>query len=293
MNETEPAIGIIGGSGLYHLPGITEIREILVTTPFGSPSSAITKGLFAGRPICFLPRHGQGHRLAPHEINHRANIWALRSVGVRWIICVAAVGSLKEEYPPSDIVLPDQYFDRTNGSHRHTFFGEGVVAHIAFAEPVSTPLRDLLHESCKRLGKRVHNGGTYVNIEGPAFSTQAESLFYRTCGFDVIGMTNLPEAKLAREAEIALATLALITDYDCWKTDTEHVTADRVAAYLNLNVQTAREILSDVIPHIPTQLSWPEHHSLDHALVTPKAFWPKQTVDNLGLILDRFLIEDP
>ncbi len=212
------AIGIIGGSGLYDIEGFEGREEIDVPTPWGSPSDKLTKGTLAGRTVYFLPRHGRGHRILPHELNHRANIYALRSLGVRFVIAVTAVGSLRERYKPRDIVLPDQFFDRTSRREHHTFFGGGIAAHIAFAEPISPNLRVILYETAKELhGGDVFNGGTYVNMDGPAFSTRAESEANRQLGFDVIGMTNLPEAKLAREAEMSLSTLAMITDYDCWK----------------------------------------------------------------------------
>jgi len=284
-----PAIGIIGGSGLYQIEGFSEVADIVVPTPFGPPSDVIIGGTLHGRSVFFLPRHGRGHRIAPHEINHRANIWALRSLGVRWIICVTAVGSLQEKYHPRDVVLPDQFFDRMSGRASHTFFGNGIVAHPAFAEPISQGLRKILAESCSEAGKKFHDGGTYVNMDGPAFSTRAESLANRQLGFDVIGMTNLPEAKLAREAEIALATLAMITDYDCWKTDEEPVTADAVIAHLHANVTAAKEILSLAIPKVPIEPVWPEHRSLDAALITPRELWPEGTIKNLGVILERFV----
>lgn len=287
MNE--PAIGIIGGSGLYQIDGFAGEADIVVPTPFGPPSDVIIGGTLHGRSVYFLPRHGRGHRIAPHEINHRANIWALRSLGVRWIICVTAVGSLQEKYRPRDIVLPDQYFDRMSRRELHTFFGNGIVAHPSFADPVSGGLRKILAESCREAGKTVHDGGTYVNMDGPAFSTRAESNANRQLGFDVIGMTNLPEAKLAREAEIALATLAMITDYDCWKVEEEPVTADAIIAHLHANVATAKTILALAIPKVPLEPNWPEHRSLDRALITPKNLWPADTVKNLGVILDRFV----
>ncbi|MDX2081848.1 MAG: S-methyl-5'-thioadenosine phosphorylase [Terrimicrobiaceae bacterium] len=282
-------IGIIGGSGLYQIEGIENVREVTVETPFGAPSDVLMGGVFHGREVFFLPRHGRGHRIAPHEINHRANIWALRSLGVRWIIAVTAVGSLQEQYRPRDIVLPDQFFDRTSRREFHTFFGNGIVAHPAFADPISSGLRGLLAAACAESGRRFHNGGTYVCMDGPAFSTRAESNANRQLGFDIIGMTNLPEAKLAREAEIALATLAMITDYDCWKTDEEPVTADAVIGHLHANVATAKDILARVIPTIPAEPDWPEHRALDSALVTPKELWPAATVEKLGVILERFM----
>src|SRR6476660_6078131 len=199
-----PAIGIIGGSGLYHIEGLSDTSELNVDTPFGPPSDALVGGKISGRQVYFLPRHGRGHRILPHEINHRANIYALRSLNVRWLISVAAVGSLQEKYAPRDVVLPSQFYDRTSNRAAHTFFGEGIAAHVGFAEPISADLRNLVAESARSLGISVHNGGTYVNMDGPAFSTRAESEFNHRNGFDVIAMTNLPEAKLAREAEIAL-----------------------------------------------------------------------------------------
>jgi 5'-methylthioadenosine phosphorylase len=284
----EPAIGVIGGSGLYQLEGLTDPSEHSVDTPFGPPSDTIFGGRFAGRQVYFLARHARGHKILPHELNHRANIYALRSLGVRWILCVTAVGSLQERYAPRHIVLPSQFFDRTSQSDRHTFFGNGIAAHIAFAEPISAPLQNLIFEAGTGLGFTLHRGGTYVNMDGPAFSTRAESEAHRRLGFDVIGMTNLGEAKLAREAEIALATMAMITDYDCWKTDEEAVTADAVFAHLIANAEAAKRILAAVIPHIPTEPIWPEHRALDGALVTDRRHWPAATVEKLGPILARF-----
>lgn len=284
-----PAIGVIGGSGLYEMEGFAGIEELRVPTPFGDPSDTIVGGTLHGRTVYFLPRHGRGHRIAPHEINHRANIWALRSLNVRWIIAVTAVGSLQEIYRPRDIVLPDQFFDRMSRRESHTFFGNGIVAHPAFAEPLSPRLRDILATACEGCGRRFHRAGTYVGMDGPAFSTRAESLLNHRLGFDVIGMTNLPEAKLAREAEIALATLAMITDYDCWKIEEEHVTADAVLAHLHANVTTSKEVLAQAIPLVPAVPDWPEHRSLDSAMVTPRDLWPAATVKNLGVILERFV----
>ena len=283
------AIGIIGGSGLYDLEGFENKHEIAVETPFGSPSDVIVGGTFAGRKVYFLPRHGKGHRLLPTEINHRANIWALRSLGVRWIIAVTAVGSLKEEYRPRDVVLPDQFFDRMSRRDQHTFFGRGIVGHVSFAEPISTGLRELLNEEALNAYARVHNGGTYVNMDGPAFSTRAESNVNRQLGFDVIGMTNLPEAKLAREAEIALATLALITDYDCWKIEEEAVSAGAVMDHLHANVAMAKKILTAVLSRIPSEANWPEHKALDGAIMTDRSLWPETTVKELGPILERVM----
>ena len=285
---SDPAIGVIGGSGLYQLDGLSDVREHWVETPFGKPSDAIMGGQLAGRQVYFLPRHGRGHRILPHELNHRANIFALRSLGVRWILCITAVGSLQEQYPPRHLVLPDQFYDRTSRRCDHTFFGNGIAAHVGFADPISAGLRTLLHASAQSLGLPVHNGGTYVNMDGPAFSTRAESQVYRKLGFDVIGMTNLGEAKLAREAEIALATAAMVTDYDCWKLDEEPVSADTVMGHVSANAATAKRLLADVIPRIPRVADWPEHRALDSALVTDRKLWPESTRQSLLPILERF-----
>ena len=285
-----PAIGIIGGSGLYEMDGFEKPEEISVETPFGDPSDAIVGGNFAGRRVYFLPRHGRGHRILPHELNHRANLYALRSLGVRWVIAVTAVGSLKEEYAPRDIVLPDQFFDRTSRRNEHTFFGRGICAHISFAEPVSDGLRGILFESAKKVhAGGVHDGGTYVNMDGPAFSTRSESETNRKLGFDVIGMTNLAEAKLAREAEMSLATLAMITDYDCWKIEEEPVSAEAVIAHVMANAEAAKKVLADAIPNIPEVPEWPEHSALDGALVTDRSLWPESTVEELRAVLGRFI----
>ncbi len=289
MNKEIPAIGIIGGSGLYQIDELRETSEHKVDTPFGLPSDTLVGGKLGGRQVYFLPRHGRGHRILPHEINHRANIYALRSLNVRWIISVAAVGSLQEKYAPRDVLLPSQFYDRTSRRDTHTFFGEGIAAHIAFAEPISTKLRNLLADSARSLGVTVHNGGTYVNMDGPAFSTRAESEFNHRNGFDVIAMTNLPEAKLAREAEVAFVTMAMITDYDCWKVDEEPVSAEIVLSHLVANAETARRIIVDVIPRMPTEPNWPEHFALDTALITDRRLWPESTVEKLKLILVRFL----
>jgi 5'-methylthioadenosine phosphorylase len=288
MTNDAPAIGIIGGSGLYQMEGVENPEELRVETPFGNPSDALISGRMQGRQVYFLPRHGRGHWLLPHELNHRANIYALRSLNVRWIICVTAVGSLQEKYAPRDVLLPSQFFDRTSQRADHTFFGEGIAAHIGFADPISTGLRNILAESARAASVTVHDGGTYVNMDGPAFSTRAESELNRRHGFDVIGMTNLPEAKLAREAEIALATMAMITDYDCWKIEEEPVSAQTVFEHLIANAETARKILVEAIPRIPTEPNWPEHRALDTALVTDRRLWPAATKRKLGAILGRF-----
>jgi len=289
MNDKVPAIGIIGGSGLYQMEEMRGATEHKINTPFGLPSDVLVGGNVSGRQVYFLPRHGRGHRLLPHELNHRANIYALRSLNVRWIISVTAVGSLQEKYAPRNVLLPTQFYDRSSLRAQHTFFGEGIAAHISLADPISSNLRNLLAESARSIGITVHNGGTYVNMDGPAFSTRAESEFNRRNGFDVIGMTNLPEAKLAREAEIALATMAMITDYDCWKVEEEPVSARTVIGHLMANAETAKKVIVDVIPQLPTEPTWPEHSALDQALVTERSLWPPVTVEKLRPILKRFL----
>jgi 5'-methylthioadenosine phosphorylase len=270
------------------MEGVENPSEHRVETPFGPPSDALLGGMMNRRQIYFLPRHGRGHRLLPHELNHRANIWALRSLNVRWIICVTAVGSLQEQYAPRDVLLPTQFYDRTSQRTEHTFFGNGIAAHVTFADPISSGLRAILKEAANAAGATVHDGGTYVNMDGPAFSTRAESELNRRHGFDVIGMTNLPEAKLAREAEIALATIAMITDYDCWKVEEEPVSAQTVFGHLVANAETAKAILARAIPKVPTEPNWPEHSALDTALTTAREFWPAETIKKLGPILGRF-----
>lgn len=282
---SEPAIGIIGGSGLYQIEGLENAEEITVETPFGPPSDALVKGVLGGRQVYFLPRHGKGHRILPTELNHRANIWALRSLNVRWLISVTAVGSLQERYKPRDIVLPDQFFDRTSRREHHTFFGAGIVAHIMFADPISADLREILHETVSELGLPVHNGGTYVNMDGPAFSTRAESETNRKLGFDLIGMTNVPEAKLAREAEIAQATLAMVTDYDCWHEEEEDVTVEMIIGHLMANADNAKKIVAEAVKKIPAEPNWPEHSALDTAIITDRSIWPAETVEKLRPIL--------
>ncbi len=282
-------IGIIGGSGLYHIEGFTRQKWVTVRTPFGPPSDQLLTGLLARREVVFLPRHGRGHRLLPSELNHRANLWALKKLGVEWVISVSAVGSLQARYRPCDIVLVDQFVDRTKRSCEHTFFGRGIVAHIAFAHPVCEELRCLLLTQARQAGARVHDGGAYVNMEGPAFSTRAESLTHHRLGYDVIGMTNLGEAKCAREAEIAYATLAMVTDYDCWKEDTEHVTVEMVIDYLHRNAEMAKQIVSRTLPRIPAEPNWPCHSALQNAFLTDRTLWPARTRRELEPLLRKYL----
>src|SRR5216110_4036348 len=289
--DEPPAIGIVGGSGLYQIEELHDTSELNIDTPFGPPSDTLVGGQVSGRQVYFLPRHGRGHRILPHEINYRANFYALRSLNVRWILSVAAVGSLQEKYAPRDLGLPSQFYDRTSQRAIHTFFGEGIAAHVGFAEPISANLRNLVAESARSLGVTVHNGGIYVNMDGPAFSTRAESEFNHRNGFDVIAMTNLPEAKLSREAEIAYATMAMITDYDSWKVEEEPVSAEIVLSHLLANAETASRVIADVIPRIPNEPNWPEHSALNTALVTHRKLWPDATIQKLKPILGRFVAE--
>jgi 5'-methylthioadenosine phosphorylase len=288
MPQTNNRIGIIGGSGLYHIEGLTRQKWITVRTPFGPPSNRLLAGELAGRKVVFLPRHGRGHRILPSELNHRANIWAMRNLGVAWIISVSAVGSLQARLKPCDIVLPDQFLDRTKRSAEHTFFGRGIVAHIAFAEPICEELRRLLLKACRQVGARVHDGGVYVNMEGPAFSTRAESLTNRRAGYSVIGMTNLGEAKCAREAEIAYATMAMVTDYDCWKTDEAHVTVEMVAANLQKNAALAKKVIATVLPTIPVSSGCSCHQALRNAILTDRKLWPAKTKKKLRIFLAEY-----
>ena len=281
-------IGIIGGSGLYHLEGFTKQKWVSVKTPFGAPSDQFLTGDLAGRPVVFLPRHGRGHRILPSELNHRANIYGMKKLGVAWLLSVSAVGSLQLRYKPCDIVLPNQFVDRTKQSAAHSFFGKGIVAHIAFADPICEELRQLLLLTCRKVGATVHDGGTYVNMEGPAFSTRAESLTNQRSNYDVIGMTNLGEAKCAREAEIAYSTMAMVTDYDCWKQDEEPVTVEMVIENLNKNAAQAKAIVLQTIPLIPTKPNWPCHQALKNAIMTDKKFWPPKTKAALKPLLEKY-----
>ena len=286
---TNNRIGVIGGSGLYHIEGFTRQKWVKVKTPFGPPSDDFLTGELLGRDVVFLPRHARGHRILPSELNHRANIYGMKKLGVNWIISVSAVGSLQKKYKPCDIVLPDQFLDRTKRSFEHTFFGRGIVAHIAFADPICPELRALLFQSAKAERSRVHNGGTYVNMEGPAFSTRAESLTNHRLGYDVIGMTNLGEAKCAREAEIAYATMAMITDYDCWKVDEAHVTVEMVLANLNRNAAQAKATIARAVPQIPHEPNWPCHSALQNAIMTTREAWPAKIKAELKPILAKYL----
>jgi 5'-methylthioadenosine phosphorylase len=286
---SEARIGIIGGTGLYEMEGLTDRRWVRVRTPFGDPSDALLTGTLEGRPVVFLPRHGRGHRWLPGELNHRANIWALKKLGVAWILSVSAVGSLQGRYRPCDLVLVDQFVDRTKKGPEHTFFGRGIVAHVAFAHPVCEDLRRIVLAEARAAGVRVHDGGAYVCIEGPAFSTRAESLTHHRLGYDVVGMTNLGEARCAREAEIAYVTLAFVTDLDAWSEAHEHVTVQMVVSNLKRNAETARMLIRRVIPRIPAEPGCSCHQALEHAIMTERSLWPAATVRRLRPILGRFL----
>ncbi len=281
-------IAIIGGSGLYHIEGLVKQRWVPVKTPFGSPSDHLLHGELNGREVVFLPRHGRGHRILPSELNHKANVYALKMCGVSWIISVSAVGSLQTRFRPCDIVLIDQFVDHTKKALDHTFFGRGIVAHIAFADPICGELRAILYKVAKKHKARVHNGGTYLNMEGPAFSTRAESVSHHKLGHDVVGMTNLGEARCSREAEIAYATMAMITDYDCWKTGEEHVTVERVIQNLQKNAETAKRIVAEAIAEIPETPTWPCHSALASSIMTPQTLWPVKTARDLTEILRKY-----
>jgi 5'-methylthioadenosine phosphorylase len=284
------SIGIIGGSGLYQMPELKDVEEVAVDTPFGAPSDSFFVGTLENNRVAFLPRHGRGHRFTPTEVPFRANIYAMKLLGVERILSASAVGSLQEQYAPLDMVIPDQFFDRTRARAREsTFFGEGIVAHVSFAHPVCDELGDVLEAACKVTDVKTHRRGTYLCMEGPAFSTKAESEVYRSWGMDVIGMTNLQEAKLAREAEICYATLALVTDYDCWHPGHEAVTADAVFEYLTKNVRNAQLIIKEAV----RRLSGPERNckcgsALKHAIFTAPNLWPEETRKKLDAIVKKY-----
>ncbi|MBN2029799.1 S-methyl-5'-thioadenosine phosphorylase [bacterium] len=286
-------VGIIGGSGLYHIGGLSNKERRKVDTPFGEPSDELFIGQLGEREVVFLPRHGRGHRLLPSEINYRANIWALKKLGVEWIISVSAVGSFKKKIKPLDIVLIDQYFNWTNGRQHQTFFGEGIAAHIMFAHPVCESLRKILYDVCleEMDTSSVHWGGTYLNMEGPPFSTKAESMIYQSWGVDVIGMTNMSEARLAREAEICYATLAMVTDYDCWiEGDSDAiVSVDMVIQNLNKNAELARKIIQRSILNIPQERSCPCASALSKAIITQRDLIPEKTKQKLELIIGKYV----
>ena len=283
-------IGIIGGSGLYQMPELSDVEEVEVYTPFGRPSDAFFIGTLENTRVAFLPRHGRGHRFTPTEVPFRANIYALKMLGVERILSASAVGSLQEQYAPLDMVIPDQFFDRTRARAKEsTFFGDGIVAHVAFAHPVCDELGDTLEESCKVTEVKVHRPATYLCMEGPAFSTKAESHVYRSWGMGVIGMTNLQEAKLAREAEICYATLALVTDYDCWHPRHDAVTAESVIEYLNKNVRNAQLIIKEAVKVLGGQDRKCKCSSaLKNAIFTAPNLWPEATRKKLEAILEKY-----
>ena len=283
-------IGVIGGSGLYEMEGLTDVEEVKVKTPFGEPSDLIVIGTLEERRVAFLPRHGRGHRIMPTELPSRANIYALKSLGVEHIIAVSACGSMKEEIHPLDMVIPDQIFDRTRG-RINTFFGGGVVAHISFDQPFCPDLSALLYQGARETGARVHKGGTFVVMEGPAFSTKAESRIYRGWGVDIIGMTVLPEAKLAREAEICYAVLANVTDYDVWHVSEEPVSVEMLIGNLLKNAEMAKKIIKRVVPHIPEARTCPCPTALKNAIITSKDRIPGKAKKDLGLLVGKYLEE--
>jgi len=285
---SQAEIGIIGGSGLYNLPGIERVREVRVATPFGKPSDAYILGNLEGRKVAFLSRHGRGHILLPSELNSRANIYGFKKLGVERIISVSAVGSLQEDYRPMDMALPAQFFDRTR-QRASTFFGGGVVAHISFDAPVCPTVVDVLAGACKDVGVRCHTGGTYLCMEGPAFSTQAESNVYRSWGMDLIGMTSLPEAKLAREAEICYATLAMVTDYDCWHPQHDAVTVNMILEYLAHNVENSQKILLKAIRSMPQQRNCKCASALAHAILTDRRRISPRARKKLSLLVGKYI----
>ena len=290
MSTAGVRVGIIGGSGLYQMPELTAVEEVRVDTPFGPPSDSFIVGTLEGERVAFLPRHGRGHRLTPTELPFRANIYAMKLLGVESILSASAVGSLQEKYAPLDMVIPDQFFDRTRARVKEsTFFGEGIVAHMSFAHPVCERLGDVLEKSCEAADVKVHRGGTYLCMEGPAFSTVAESKVYRSWGMDIIGMTNLQEAKLAREAEICYATLALVTDYDCWHPGHDAVTIETVVEYLNKNVRNAQTILREALKLMKdSERSCKCGSALQHAIFTAPNLWPEATTKKLEAIIKKY-----
>jgi 5'-methylthioadenosine phosphorylase len=281
-------IGVIGGSGLYAMSRLENVQEVQVETPFGAPSDAYITGTLQGRDMVFLPRHGRGHRIAPSALNFRANIYGLKQLGVEWVLSVSAVGSMREDIHPGDLVLPDQFFDRTR-SRVSTFFDRDVVVHVAFADPVCSVLARALHAAATQTSATVHLGGTYLCIEGPQFSTRAESNIYRQWGVDIIGMTNLPEARLAREAELCYATLALATDYDCWHESASDVDIEAILALLHRNVELAQEVIERMVPQVPPTRSCPCSTALQQAIITAPEMIPDTAKERLGLLIGPYL----
>ena len=286
--DNKVEIGIIGGSGLYHMPGFEAHEERRLMTPYGEPSDAYIVGKLEGKDVAFLARHGRGHRISPSELNFRANVYGMKMLGVERILSLSAVGSLREEHAPLDFVIPDQFFDRTRG-RVSTFFTDGVVAHISFADPVCPQLSGIIHNAARQVGINSKQGGTYLCMEGPAFSTRAESNVYRSWGMDVIGMTNLQEAKLAREAEICYVTIAMVTDYDCWHDEHDAVTVDQIIGNLNKNAENAAKLVQHVVANLSEPRSCKCGSSLKHAIITDRAAIPATVKSKLGLIIGKYI----
>jgi 5'-methylthioadenosine phosphorylase len=284
-------IGIIGGSGLYEMEGFHDVKEVKVDTPFGAPSDDLVVGTLEGKSVAFLPRHARGHRIFPHELNYQANVFAMKQLGVQWILSVSAVGSLKEQYEPLHMVIPDQFIDRTL-QRRSTFFGRGLVAHVAFAHPFCPNLSKVMAGACTEAGATHHEGGAYVCIEGPQFSTRAESELYRSWGMDIIGMTNLQEARLAREAEICYSTLAMVTDFDCWHPEHDSVTAEQIIANLGQNAETAKAVLRAAVRRLPIARDCECESALKFALVTAPELVPEKTRRELEPIVGRYMKQE-
>ena len=285
MQQAE--IGVIGGSGLYSMPGLAEVREVTLETTFGVPSDAYVLGTLSGRKVAFLSRHGRGHKLMPTEVPYRANIHGFKQLGVERIVSLSAVGSLKEEHKPMDFVIPDQFFDRTR--HRvDTFFGDGLVAHIGFGHPICAETAKYVEEACQRAGVNVKHGGTYVNMEGPQFSTLAESELYRSWGMDVIGMTNVTEARLAREAELCYVTVAMVTDYDCWHPEHDHVTVEQIIGVLTKNAEKACNVVREAVAVLPKERRCKCGSALSHAIITQKETVPPATLERLKLLVGKY-----
>jgi 5'-methylthioadenosine phosphorylase len=285
----ESTIGVIGGSGLYELDGLSDISRVSLETPFGAPSDEFITGTLDGVKMVFLPRHGRGHRLLPTEVNYRANVYGMKKLGVTHLVSVSAVGSMKEEIAPGHIVIPDQFIDRTNGARVNTFFGNGIVAHVQFADPVCGELGKILYDAAVEAKATVHCGGTYICMEGPAFSTRAESNLYRAFGVSVIGMTNVPEAKLAREAEICYGVIALATDYDCWHESHEDVSVDAILAIIRQNVATAKAIIKNAVRHINGERTCPCPTALKYAIITERSAISDQARADLDIIAGKYL----
>jgi len=291
MAAVQADVGIIGGSGLYQVEGFEKTTEISIPTPFGDPSDSFIVGTLEGKKVAFLARHNRGHNILPSEINYRANIYGMKKLGVKYIISASAVGSMKEAYEPTHFVLPDQFIDRTR--HRiDTFFGHGIAVHVSFAEPICPYLRGLLFDACKDAGVVAHDKGVYICMEGPQFSTRAESFLYRSWGADVIGMTNLQEARLAREAEIAYATIAMVTDYDCWHEEEDSVTVENVLAILKKNAHSAVDTIKVALSRLDLERDNPLHRSLEYAILTPKDLVPKKRRDELKPIISKYMEDE-